>query len=82
MYGGLVTSSAIGDPSMRNWTPATASLSTAIAASVAVPEIVAPSTGMVTLTVGGIVSHCLVAAVVVERADTLPASSNASTPSV
>ncbi len=60
----------------------TASLSTATAATVALPETVAPPIGMVTLTVGGLPSHGFVSAVAVERADALPASSNASTPSV
>ena len=44
------------EPSTRNCTPATATLSEAEALTVIVPETVAPDAGDVMLTVGGVVS--------------------------
>ena len=43
-------------PSRRNWTPATPTLSEAVAVTFVVPETVAPWAGAVTETVGGVVS--------------------------
>ena len=44
------------EPSTKNWTPATPTLSDAEALTVVVPETVAPEAGDVMLTVGGVVS--------------------------
>ena len=44
------------EPSTKNWTPATPTLSEAEALTVVVPETVAPEAGDVMLTVGGVVS--------------------------
>ena len=44
------------DPSTKNWTPLTPTLSEAEALMVVVPETVAPEAGEVMLTVGGVVS--------------------------
>jgi hypothetical protein len=43
-------------PSSLNWTPATATLSEAVAVTLIVPETVLPDAGDVMLTVGGVVS--------------------------
>src|SRR5438128_8342752 len=43
-------------PSSRNCTPATPTLSEAVAVTVTTPDTVAPALGDVTLTVGGVVS--------------------------
>ncbi len=43
-------------PSSRNWTPATPTLSAAVAVTVVVAETVAPAVGAVTETVGGVAS--------------------------
>ena len=55
-YGDVVSSAPAGDPFTKNWTPATPTLSEALADSVTVPETVAPFDGAVTDTVGGVVS--------------------------
>src|SRR5438034_5281089 len=55
-YGAAVSSAAIGAPSAKNCTPATPTLSEAFAATVIVPETVAPLAGELMLTVGGVVS--------------------------
>src|SRR5206468_3093888 len=51
--GAAVSSVPRFAPSSRNWTPATPTLSAAVAVIVVVPETVAPFAGAVTLTVGG-----------------------------
>ena len=55
-YGGSRTSEPMGAPSRRNWTPATATLSVAEAATVTVLVTVALGEGAVIATVGGVVS--------------------------
>src|SRR2546428_13706486 len=56
MYGAAVSSLPRLAPSSRNWTPATPTLSLALAVTESVPDTVAPSAGLVTLAVGGVVS--------------------------
>jgi hypothetical protein len=46
----------MAEPSTKNWTPVTPTLSEAEALTVVVPETVAPEAGDVMLTVGGVVS--------------------------
>src|SRR4051812_41760760 len=55
-YGAVVRSAPSGSPSSLNWTPATPTLSAAVAVSVVVPWMVAPAAGAVTDTVGAVVS--------------------------
>jgi hypothetical protein len=55
-YGATVLSVPSGLPSSKNCTPATATLSVAVACTVSDPEMVAPFAGLVTFTVGGVVS--------------------------
>src|SRR5437660_11980248 len=55
-YGAAVTSAPRLEPSSRNWTPATPTLSEAVADTNTVPDTVAPDAGAVTETVGGVVS--------------------------
>src|SRR5207245_2084060 len=55
-YGAAVSSAPMLAPSTLNWTPATPTLSAALAVTVTVPETVAPLAGEVMLTVGGVVS--------------------------
>src|SRR6266516_110387 len=55
-YGAVVSSAPKLAPSSRNWTPATPTLSEALAFTVIVPATVAPDKGDVMLTVGGVVS--------------------------
>src|SRR5437899_2282552 len=55
-YGAVVSSAPRGAPSSRNWTPATPTLSEALAVTVTMPETVAPELGKGMLTVGGVVS--------------------------
>ena len=43
-------------PSSRNWTPATPTLSVALALTLTVPDTVAPAAGAVMATVGAVVS--------------------------
>ena len=66
-------------PSRVNWTPATATLSAAVAVTGVVPESVAPAAGELTLTVGGVVSGTGLATVTLTAAEvvTLPAASRA-----
>ena len=52
----MVSSAPVSEPSTWNWTPATATLSEALAETVMVPETVEPELGAVTDTVGGVVS--------------------------
>ena len=79
-YGALVSSAPSGSPSTRNWTPATASLSDALAVTfTVVPDTVEPAVGAVTATVGSVVSQADVVAVRVALVDALLAKSYAST---
>src|SRR5439155_663855 len=55
-YGALVSSAPSGAPSTKNCTPTTPTLSEALAATVSVPCTVAPFTGDVMFTAGGVVS--------------------------
>src|SRR5437762_13415002 len=55
-YGAVVSSAPKFAPSRRNCTPATPTLSDALAVTVVVPETVAPPAGAVMLTVGAVVS--------------------------
>jgi hypothetical protein len=55
-YGEVVSSAPSAEPSTKNCTPATPTLSEAEALTVVVPETVAPEAGEVMLTVGGVVS--------------------------
>src|SRR4029079_4362276 len=54
--GAVVSSAPALAPSTRNCTPATPTLSAALAETVMVPETVAPAAGAVIATVGGVVS--------------------------
>ncbi len=57
-YGADVSSAPWLPPSILNWTPATATLSEALAVrDTPLPETVAPLLGAVMLTVGGVVSQ-------------------------
>jgi hypothetical protein len=71
--GGVVISAPRLTPSTANWTPATPTLSVAVALTVAVPEIVVPAVGVVIATVGTVASS----GVTVTSAETarLPAAS-------
>ena len=51
-----MSSAPVAAPFTRNWTPATPTLSEAVALSVTVPETVVPAAGAVIDTVGGVVS--------------------------
>src|SRR6266516_207980 len=55
-YGAVVSSTPLLTPSSWSCTPATPTLSEALAVTVTVPDIVAPFAGEVMLTVGGVVS--------------------------
>src|SRR5439155_27238 len=55
-YGALVSSAPRAAPSRKNWTPATPTLSEAVAVTATGPETVAPLAGAVMLMVGGVVS--------------------------
>ncbi|PYQ38251.1 MAG: hypothetical protein DMF77_24595 [Acidobacteria bacterium] len=54
--GAVVSSDPAFAPSTRNCTPATPTLSEALAETVITPETVAPADGAVIVTVGGVVS--------------------------
>src|SRR5262249_57145350 len=56
-YGALASSAPRAAPSSRNCTPVTPTLSEALAATVTVPDTVAPFDGAVRLTAGGVVSR-------------------------
>ena len=66
-------------PSSRNWTPATDVLSAAVAETVTDSDTVAPLTGAVSATVGGVVSAVTIAEDAADAAETLPAASCAVT---
>ncbi len=55
-YGAVVSSAPTLTPSILNCTPATPTLSEALAVKLVVPKTVAPGAGDVMLTVGGVVS--------------------------
>src|SRR2546428_457286 len=55
-YGDVVSSAPRLPPSSWNWTPATPTLSEAVAETVMVPVTVAPEVGAVMVTVGAVVS--------------------------
>ena len=72
-----MVSSASRVPSSRNFTPATPTLSEAVALKVTVPDTVAPSAGPIRLTVGAVISGLLTVTVTVEVVVVLPAASRA-----
>src|SRR6266571_495720 len=55
-YGAVVSSDPSVAPSSRNWTPATPTLSVALAATGIVPVRLDPARGEVTDAIGGVVS--------------------------
>src|SRR6202035_2667952 len=75
-YGAVVCSTPKLAPSRRNCTPATPTLSDALALTVTVPETVAPFAGAAMLIVGGVVSFETVTVTAVAVA-VLPAASRA-----
>ena len=75
LYGAAVSSAPRFAPSRRNCTPATPTLSEALADTVTVPVTVAPSAGAVTPTVGAVVSAVAAALASLEEGLTLPAAS-------
>src|SRR5262249_44897875 len=79
VHGELVSSAPRFAPSSLNWTPTTPTLSDAFAVTEITPETVAPASGELTETVGGLLSHATVAAESVAWVDLLPAPSTAST---
>ena len=78
-YGALVSSAPKLTLSILNCTPTTPTLSEALAVKLVVPETVAPETGDVMLTVGGVVSagDPLATVTVTESEVVLPAASRA-----
>ena len=80
-YGAVVSSAPRLAPSSRNWTPATPTLSVAVAETVTFPETTVPAAGAVTAAPGGVVSGAagVVAVAIVENALRLPAASTART---
>ena len=69
-------------PSTKNCTPTTPTLSDALADTLTEPDTVEPPEGAVTDTAGGVVSgggESVVVVTVVDRAELLPAASNALT---
>src|SRR5207247_1533838 len=80
-YGAAASSTPRLAPSSRNCTPTTPTLSEALAVTLVVPPTVAPETGEVMLTVGGVVSLNTVT-VTAEQASGLQAASRASVVSV
>src|SRR5439155_6252702 len=81
VYGGVVTSAPNATPSTRNCTPATPTLSVALATRLTVPLTVAPLAGEVSATVGGVLSFDTVTVTAAEVV-TLPAASRATAVSV
>ena len=78
-YGALVSSAPKLTLSILNCTPTTPTLSEALALKLVVPETLAPETGDVMLTVGGVVSagDPLATVTVTESEVVLPAASRA-----
>src|SRR5439155_1198245 len=76
-YGAALSSATLFRPSSRNCTPTTPTLSEALAVTPVVPPTVAPETGEVMLTVGGVVSGgaWVVALAELDCAERLPAAS-------
>src|SRR5436190_593068 len=76
-YGAAASSTPRLAPSSRNCTPTTPTLSEALAVTLVVPPTVAPETGEVMLTVGGVVSGGagVVALAELDCAERLPAAS-------
>src|SRR5258708_38994219 len=84
-YGAAVLSAPRLAPSSRNCTPATPTLSEALAVTVTVPDTVWPLLGEVMLTVGGVVSEgepLATVTVTAAEAVRLPAASRATAASV
>src|SRR5439155_27373878 len=81
-YGALVPSAPRAAPSRKNWTPATPTLSEAVAVTATGPETVAPLAGAVMLTVGGVVSALATVTVTAADVVALPAASRARAVSV
>ena len=75
----MVSSAPRFAPSSLNCTPATLTLSDAVAVTVTVPETVAPAAGAVIETVGGVVSAVTVALRSADGGAELPAASSAVT---
>src|SRR5437773_1118566 len=80
-YGAAASSTPRLAPSSRNCTPTTPTLSEALAVTLVVPPTVAPETGEVMLTVGGVVSLNTVTVTAAEVVR-LPAASRATAVSV
>ncbi len=78
-YGAVTSSAPTFTPSTRNWTPATATLSAALALTVVIPDTVAPAVGAVIETVGRVVSAVTSALAWFETGPTFPAASSAVT---
>src|SRR6266705_770178 len=74
-YGGVVTAAPALRPSSWNCTPATPTLSEALAVTLIVPETVAPEAGELMLTVGPVASKLTLLSVLVEAVFGLPAAS-------
>src|SRR5437762_982775 len=83
-YGEAVSSAPRLAPSSCNWTPATPTLSDALADTVVVPETVEPPVGLVIETVGGVVSAVELLTVTVTALEVVrfPAASRAMAVSV
>src|SRR5205807_1799558 len=80
-YGAAASSTPRLAPSSRNCTPTTPTSSEALAVTLVVPPTVAPETGEVMLTVGGVVSGgaWVVALAELDCAERLPAATEAAT---
>src|SRR5260221_10449981 len=76
-YGELVSSTPRLLPSTRNCTPATPTLSDAVALTVVVPDTVAPFAGELMLTLGAVVSVFDTVTVTADDVFRLPAASRA-----
>ena len=79
VYGEAVSSAPRFAPSSLNWTPATPTLSLAVAFTSIVPLTVAPLAGEEMDTVGAVVSAVTTAEACAEAGPTLPAASSAVT---
>ena len=81
-YGEDVSSAPRFDPSTRNCTPATPTLSDAVALTVIVPDTLAPFAGELMLTLGTVVSAFDTVTVTADEVRRLPAASRATAVSV
>ena len=72
-----MSSDPILDPSTRNCTPATPTLSLAVALTVVVPDTVAPFAGELMLTVGAVVSSFDTVTEIADEVVRFPAASRA-----